>query len=82
MADLTLDEYRDYPEDELQKIFQAEIREMYGTHVLKDTIKGCGKKANPIIPQSNNKRTSLTFRYWDHFLSFIYSPIHKLQNIF
>ncbi|MBN1849887.1 MAG: hypothetical protein JW932_15035 [Deltaproteobacteria bacterium] len=30
MADLTLNEYRDIPEDELQKIFQAETKKMFG----------------------------------------------------
>jgi len=30
MADLTLQEYRDIPKDELQKIFQAETKKMFG----------------------------------------------------
>ena len=31
MADLTLDEYRDVPEDELRRILKVEARKMFGS---------------------------------------------------
>ena len=81
MADLTLYEYRDIPEDELEKIFQKETRKMFGIRPFKDDLIGQDANYNH-NSKSNNVKTNLIIRYWDNFLTFISSPFHKFQKHF
>lgn len=81
MADLTLYEYRDMPEDELEKIFQKETRKMFGVRTLEDDLMGQDANYNH-NSKSYNEKTNLTIRYWGNFLTFISSPFHKFQKHF
>jgi hypothetical protein len=75
MADLTLHEYRDLPEDELKDIFRLEVRKMFGTYKKIHDPKGPKAKS-----QSNHNSTYSSPRYWTDVLAFVPQPIHKIQK--
>ena len=77
MGDMTLNEYKDFPEEELRRILQAEREKMFGYDDIGQDTEGVTGQS---YPPHKDKGTSSMFRYWIGMAHFITSNKQKASS--
>ena len=79
MADLTLDEYQGFSEEELGRILQAEAKNMFNSKCHENDFRENSSCLHTPL-EYKHKATQFISQYWARFTDFIFSNIPKILS--